>query len=73
MNEKNSEKKVIWAALAIVACQVLGLDVSTIGALVGQIDPDIAEIAKGGDGGMWAAVVAGVYAIGRSYVKGGKE
>ena len=67
--EKNSEKKVIWAALAIVACQVLGLDVSTIGALMGQIEPDLAEIAKGGDGGMWAAVAAGVYALGRSVIK----
>ena len=71
--EKNSEKKVIWAALAIVACQVLGLDVSTIGALMGQIEPDIAEIAKGGDGGMWAAVVAGVYALGRSVIKVKKQ
>ena len=68
--EKNSEKKVIWAALAIVACQVLGLDVATISAILGQLEPDIAELAKGGDGGMWAAVVAGVYAVGRSYIKG---
>lgn len=68
--ETNSEKKVIWAALSIIACQSLGIDVSSLGALSGQISPEM--IIREGDGSMWAAIVAAVYAAARTYRKGQK-
>jgi hypothetical protein len=72
--EKRSELKVVWAAMAIVGAQVLGVDVSALTSIIGTEGSEIISTIKaansGGDGGMWAAVLAGVYAVGRSYLKG---
>jgi hypothetical protein len=71
--EKRSELKVVWAAMAIVGAQVLGVDVSTLTTIANNESAEIIntiKAANSGDGGMWAAVLAGVYAVGRSYLKG---
>lgn len=73
MEEKCRELKVVWAALAIIACQVLGIDVTAMSALLGVEGADILDTIKqahSGDGGAYAAALAGVYALGRSYLKG---
>jgi hypothetical protein len=71
--EKRSELKVVWAAMAIVGAQVLGIDVSTLTTIASNESAEIIntiKAANSGDGGMWAAMLAGVYAVGRSYLKG---
>lgn len=73
MEERRSELKVVWAAIAIVACQVLGIDITALSALLGSEGADILDTIKqahSGDGGAYAAALAGVYALGRSYLKG---
>lgn len=72
MNEKRSELKVVWAAIAIVACQVLGIDVTALSAFIGSEGADVLATIKqahSGDGGLYAAVVAGLYTAARAYVK----
>lgn len=73
MPEKRSELKVVSAALCIIAAQVLGVDVSALTSIIGTESTEILDtikVANSGDGGMWAAMLAGVYAVGRSYLKG---
>lgn len=73
MNEKRSELKVVWAAIAIVACQVLGIDVTALSAFIGSEGADVLATIKqahSGDGGLYAAALAAVYAGARSYLKG---
>lgn len=73
MEEKRSELKIVSVALAIIACQVLGIDVTALSALIGVEGADILDTIKqahSGDGGAYAAALAGVYALGRSYLKG---
>jgi hypothetical protein len=71
--EKRSELKIVAVALAIIAAQVLGVDIQALSTLAGNESAaiiDTIKAANNGDGGMWAAVLAGVYALGRSYLKG---
>ena len=73
MEEKRSELKIVSVALAIIACQVLGIDVTALSALLGVEGADILDTIKqehSGDGGAYAAALAGVYAIARAYAKG---
>ena len=73
MEEKRSELKIVWAAIAIIACQVLGIDVTALSHFLGADGADILGTIKqahSGDGGAYAAALAGVYALGRSYLKG---
>jgi len=71
--EKRSELKIVAIALGIIACQVLGVDIQALSTIAGTESADIISTIKSannGDGGMWAAILAGVYALARSYVKG---
>lgn len=73
MNEKRSELKVVWAAIAIVACQVLGIDITALSSLVSKESADILATIKqahSGDGGVYAAILAAVYTGARSWLKG---
>lgn len=72
MAEKCRELKVTYAALVIIAAQTLGIDITALSSLAGAETEilDTIRSANAGDGGMWAAVLAGVYALARSYVKG---
>jgi len=72
--ETKTELKVVYIAIALIACQVLGVDTSILAQFSTNPDLLAAIQAANKDGGssLGAAALAGVYTLCRSYIKGRK-
>lgn len=74
--ETKSELKVVCVALAIIACQTLGIDISALAPLLADPDSLLSTLkaAHSETGTGWsAALVAGAYSLGRTYLKGRRQ
>lgn len=73
--ETKTELKGVYIAMALVACQVLGVDASLLAHLSSNPDliSTIQAANKDGGSSLGAAALAGIYTICRTYLKGRKQ
>jgi len=76
MQERNSEHRIAWVVIALIGCQLLGID---IGQLIGHVQDaktqlDAAQGALGdGTGSLALAAISGLYTWGRIKLKHSRE
>ena len=72
--ERNSEKQMVWAVIAILGCQLLGIDVGQLLGLVTEAKQHADQIAGGLDlADITLPGIVAIYAMGRTKLKTMRE